>query len=126
MQAAALPSLADLPKWLASQQHRKPTEMDETPKSSAHSRDHIAEATSRVSELEAELEISTTTTVEEAQLLRAKALLHDWVDTISAVVSTPGSGRVVLIHENGRESRISSPDLPYTLSVPVTFGQRDG
>lgn len=104
--------------------------MDETPESSANSgassRDRIAEATSRVSELEAELEISATTTVEEAQLLRARALLHDWVDSVTAVVSTPGSGRVVLIHENGRESRISSPDLPYTLSVPVTFGQRDG
>ncbi len=84
----------------------------------------LEEATGRVSELEAELEISANTTTEAAQLDRARALLHEWVDSVVAVVSTPGSGRVVLIHEDGRESRIASPDLPYRLAVPVSFAPK--
>ncbi|PEQ11561.1 hypothetical protein B2G71_15635 [Novosphingobium sp. PC22D] len=86
----------------------------------------LSEAASRVSDLEAELEISANTTTEAAQLARARALLHEWVDSVVAVVSTPGSGRVVLIHEDGRESRIASPELPYRLAVPVRFAGSDG
>ena len=81
----------------------------------------IDEATARVIELEAELEASGNATTESDALARAKALLHDWVDSVTAVVATPGVGRVVLIHTNGRESRIASPDLPAILAVPVTW-----
>ena len=81
----------------------------------------IDEATSRVIELEAELEAAGNVTSEADALVRAKALLHDWVDSVTAVVATPGVGRVVLIHANGRESRIASPDLPAILAVPVTW-----
>ena len=52
---------------------------------------------------------------------RARAVLHAWVDSVTAVVATPGVGRVVLIHGNGTESRIASPELPMLLSVPVSF-----
>lgn len=83
--------------------------------------DRIDEATARVVDLEAELEASGTTTREAQALARVRGLLHDWVDTVSAVVATPGVGRVVLIHENGSESRIASPELPFLLAVPVTF-----
>lgn len=85
--------------------------------------DRIEEATARIVELEAELEASGTATREEKALARAKAQLHEWVDSVVAVVATPGVGRVVLIHEGGAESRIASPDLPYRLSVPVSFGE---
>lgn len=84
--------------------------------------DRIDQATSRIVDLEAELEASGTTTREAEALARIHAVLHDWVDTVSAVVATPGVGRVVLIHENGTESRIASPELPFLLAVPVTFG----
>lgn len=85
--------------------------------------DRIDEATARIVDLEAELEASGTTTREAAALARAKAVLHEWVDSVSAVVATPGVGRVVLIHANGSESRIASPELPFLLAVPVSFGE---
>jgi hypothetical protein len=78
-------------------------------------------ATNRVIELEAELEASADATTDSEALARVRALLHDWVETVTAVVATPGVGRVVLIHANGRESRIASPDLPALLSAPVTW-----
>lgn len=86
----------------------------------------IEEATARIVELEAELEASGTTTRKAAELARAKALLHDWVESVVAVVATPGVGRAVLIHENGMESRIASPDLPFRLAIPVSFEPREG
>lgn len=84
-------------------------------------RSGIEEATNRVIELEAELEAAGNATTETDALLRARALLHEWVETVNAVVATPGVGRVVLIHANGRELRIASPDLPALLSAPVKW-----
>ncbi|MDE8650742.1 hypothetical protein [Novosphingobium album (ex Liu et al. 2023)] len=86
----------------------------------------IEAATSRVIDLEAELEAAGNATTEGEALARVRAILHQWVDTVTAVVATPGVGRVVLIHDNGRESRIASPDLPFLLAVPVTHGARAG
>lgn len=80
-----------------------------------------AAAADRVTQLEAELEASSDTTAGGDELTRARALLHEWVDSVTAVVATPGVGRVVLIHANGRESRIASPDLPALLAAPVRF-----
>lgn len=84
--------------------------------------DSIAAATARVIDLEAELEASGHATRAGESLARARALLHEWVETVSAVVATPGVGRVVLIHENGSETRIASPELPFLLAEPVRFG----
>ena len=78
----------------------------------------------RVTELESELEASSDATTGGDALARARAILHDWVDSVTAVVATPGVGRVVLIHRNGTESRIASPDLPMLLAVPVSFDTR--
>lgn len=83
--------------------------------------DRIGKATSRIVELEAELEASGETTTAQEALAELKQVLHDWVDSVTAVVATPGMGRVVLIHRNGRESRISSPELPMLLSKPAKF-----
>jgi hypothetical protein len=81
----------------------------------------IGEATSRILELEAELEAAGDATTGAAALADLKRELHDWVESVTAVVATPGMGRVVLIHSNGRESRITSPDLPMRLSKPAKF-----
>jgi len=81
----------------------------------------VAEATDRVTQLEAELEAASDAATGGDELSRARVILHDWVDSVTAVVATPGVGRVVLIHANGRESRIASPDLPSLLSAPVKF-----
>ena len=70
---------------------------------------------------EAELEAAGSATTEAAGLAEARAALHAWVDTVTAVVCSPGVGRVTLIHTNGRESKIASTDLPYLLSRPVRF-----
>jgi hypothetical protein len=80
-----------------------------------------ADAISRIVELEAELEAAGDATTAEGALAELKTILHDWVDSVTAVVATPGVGRVVLIHDNGRESRIASPDLPMKLSKPARF-----
>ena len=80
-----------------------------------------AEAIERITELEAELEASSDATTGGDALARSRAILHQWVDSVTAVVATPGVGRVVLIHADGSESRIASPDLPMLLSVPVSW-----
>lgn len=84
----------------------------------------IEQAATRIIDLEAELEAAGNATTESAALARSREVLHRWVDSVVAVVSTPGVGRVVLIHDNGRESRIASADLPQLLAVPVSFGDR--
>lgn len=75
----------------------------------------------RIVGLEAELEAAGTVTTEAAALAEASAALHAWADTVTGAVCSPGVGRVTLIHGNGRESKIASPDLPYLLSRPVRF-----
>jgi hypothetical protein len=79
-------------------------------------------AAERVLGLEAELESAGAATVGGADLVAARSALHDWVESVIGVVASPGVGRVTLIHANGRESKIASPDLPYLLSKPVSFG----
>ena len=80
----------------------------------------------RVTELESELEASSEAVTGGDALARAREVLHRWVDSVTAAIATPGVGRVVLIHANGRESRIASPDLPVLLSVPVSWASKTG
>jgi hypothetical protein len=88
--------------------------------------DKQASAIERVTELEAELEASSNATTGGDALARAREILHRWVDSVTAVVATPGVGRVVLMHENGTETRIASPELPMLLAVPVSWGEQSG
>lgn len=82
----------------------------------------ITEAASRVVGLEAELEASGMATTHGDKLAFARAALHEWVDTVVGVVASPGVGRVTLIHANGHESKIASPELPYIVTPPVSWG----
>ncbi len=82
----------------------------------------VERAAARIQELEAELESTGDATILEADLAAARAVLHGWVDSVVGLVSSPGVGRVTLIHANGRESKIASPDLPYLLAKPISFG----
>lgn len=79
------------------------------------------DAASRVVELEAELETAGTATLGGDKLEFARAALHQWADTVVAVVASPGVGRVTLIHANGNESKIASPELPYLVTPPVAW-----
>jgi hypothetical protein len=81
----------------------------------------IEEAAARVVELEAELESSGTTATAGDKLEFARKALHEWVDSVVGVVASPGVGRVTLIHANGAESKIASPELPYVVTPPVTW-----
>lgn len=81
----------------------------------------VAEAADRTMRLEAELEASSDAAIGGDALARARAILHEWVDSVTGVVATPGVGRVVLIHADGGESRISSPSLPMRLAPPVRW-----
>jgi len=81
----------------------------------------IDRAVERGTELNAELEASSDAATGGEALARSREVLHAWVDSVTAVIATPGVGRVVLIHANGSESRIASPDLPMLLSVPVSW-----
>lgn len=71
----------------------------------------------RVVALAAELEVSGEVSIEEAELKRDRDALHAWIDTAVGVVLTPGFARVSLIHENGRQSTISSWDLCLAMSA---------
>ncbi len=82
----------------------------------------VREAAARVVELEAELENAGEASLGDAALAAARAVLHAWVDTAVAVVASPGTGRVALIHANGRQSSITSPELPFLLSRPAGRG----
>ncbi len=81
----------------------------------------VEKAAERVLELEAELESAGNALTQGDPLAFARAALHDWVESVVGVVASPGVGRVTLIHANGRESKIASPDLPFLLSRPVVF-----
>lgn len=82
----------------------------------------IKGAAERVIALEAELESAGEAALSSDQLELSRAALHDWVDTVVAVVSSPGVGRVSLIHRDGTQSSIASPRLPFLLSRPAQFG----
>ncbi len=72
-----------------------------------------------VLEMAEELEASGDATLEGSALETARAVLHGWIDEMTAVVVLPALGRVTLIHPGGVQSSISSPDLPFTMSVPL-------
>lgn len=86
----------------------------------------IASQAERVVALEAELESAGEVTLVEAELARSRAALHEWVDSVVAVVSSPGVGRVSLIHKDGNQSSIASSRLPFLLSRPARFDEGDG
>ena len=81
----------------------------------------VEQAAERVLDLEAELESASNATTKGEDLKAVHAALHEWVDSVVGAVVSPGVGRVTLIHENGRETKIASADLPFLLSKPVTF-----
>lgn len=81
----------------------------------------IASQAERVIALEAELESAGEATLEDTALARSRAALHEWIETVVGVVSSPGVGRVSLIHRDGNQSSIASAILPFLLSRPAQF-----
>ena len=83
---------------------------------SADAGDAIAE---RVLKLAEELEASGDVRAGGADMEHARAALHRWVDEATGFVTMPAFGRVTMIHANGRQSSIQSPDLSYSMSIPL-------
>lgn len=76
------------------------------------------EAADHVLEMAEELEASGDAMVGQDSLASARAALHQWIDSMTGVVLTPAFGRVTIIHD-GRQSTITSPDLPFVLSAAM-------
>ena len=81
----------------------------------------VEDAAERVIALEAELESAGEAALSGDQLTLSQAALHDWIETVVGVVSSPGVGRVTLLHKDGTQSSIASPRLPFLLSRPARF-----
>lgn len=87
--------------------------------------DKVQAAVDGVLEFADELEASGDATFGGDKLAHAKAVLHKWVDSATAVVAVPAFGRVALIHADGTQSTISARDLPFAISVPVNWAVKD-
>lgn len=72
-------------------------------------------------ELEQEREVSGIASTGGAELDFARAALHAWVDSVVAVVASAGSGRVTLIHADGRRSGIASAELAFRVTPPINW-----
>ena len=83
--------------------------------------DSVETRAARVVALDAELESAGEVAIADEAVLYSRAALHAWVDTVAAVVSSPGVGRVTLIHADGSQSGIASSSLPFRLSRPARF-----
>jgi hypothetical protein len=88
-------------------------QMNDVPENKTHA------AVERVIKLEEELEAGGVAAHDDKALATARARLHEWVDSVTATVVSPGLGRVTLIHANGHQSSITSPELPFLMSKPV-------
>lgn len=89
------------------------------------SREEAARETAdRVVEFAEELEASGEARMDQDALAAARAALHAWIDSAVGVVVTPALGRVTVIHGQGRESTISSPELPFLMTAPLGEGAK--
>jgi len=71
----------------------------------------------RIVELGREVEAPGNAALDEASLLRARAVLRQWVDGVKGVVVNAAMGRVTVIDEKGYASSIASADLAFKLSA---------
>lgn len=83
--------------------------------------DAVARAVEQALELEQEREVSGVAATGGDELAYARKALHEWVDSVVGVVAAAGSGRVTLIHADGRRSGIASADLAYRVTPPVKW-----
>lgn len=77
----------------------------------------IAATADRIVELGKELETAGHVALDAPTVVRARQVLHDWVDGMQGIVVNPALGRVTVIDKNGNASSIASADLAYTLSA---------
>jgi hypothetical protein len=71
----------------------------------------------RIVELGAELEAPGHAALGGDSMVRARAVLHQWIDDMKGIVVNPALGRVTVIHESGSASSIASSDLAFLMSA---------
>jgi hypothetical protein len=71
----------------------------------------------RIVELGKEVEAPGHAAVDEPSLVRARAVLHHWVDGVKGVVVNPAMGRVTVIDASGYAASIASADLAFKMSA---------
>ncbi len=71
----------------------------------------------RIVELGKEVEAPGNAAVDEPALIKARAVLRQWVDGAKGVVVNPAMGRVTVIDANGHASSIASADLAFQMSA---------
>ena len=79
--------------------------------------ERIRTTADRIVELGAELEAPGHAALENASVVKARAVLHQWVESMRGVVVNPALGRVSVIHEGGSSSSIASADLAFQMSA---------
>lgn len=76
------------------------------------------EVADHVQRLAEEVETHADVVLEGSTLERGRAKIHEWIDGMTGFVVNPAVGQVTVIHGNGRQSNIFSPDLPFLLVRP--------
>ena len=71
----------------------------------------------RIVELGKEVEAPGNAALDEPSLIRARAVLRQWIDGMKGVVVNPAMGRVTVIDATGHASSIASADLAFKLSA---------
>jgi hypothetical protein len=71
----------------------------------------------RIVELGAELEAPGHAALEDSSIVKARAVLHQWINEMQGIVVNPALGRVTVIHEGGSASSIASADLAFQMSA---------
>jgi hypothetical protein len=71
----------------------------------------------RIVELGNEVEAPGTAAVDEASLVNARKVLHQWIDGMKGVVVNPALVRVTVIDASGYASSIASADLAFQMSA---------
>jgi hypothetical protein len=71
----------------------------------------------RIIELDKEVEASSHAATDEPSLVRAREVLHQWINTMQGVVVNPANGRVSVIDANGYAASIASSDLAFKMSA---------
>jgi hypothetical protein len=71
----------------------------------------------RIVEIGQEVEAPGHAAIDEPSLVRARAILRQWVEGVKGVVVNPAMGRVTVIDASGYASSIASADLAFKMSA---------
>jgi hypothetical protein len=88
----------------------------------AMAEERIKTTAERIVELGAELEAPGHAALGNAAVLKAREVLHRWVDEMQGVVVNPALGRVTVIHKSGSASSIASAELAFQMSAAGADG----